>query len=60
MKKACRDCGNELDANARGCPRCAMNAEAEQMIDRFVWRRLVPLLIVILLVGAGAILILRG
>jgi len=29
-----------------------MNAEAEQMIDRFIWRRLVPLLVVILLIGA--------
>lgn len=59
MKKACRDCGNELDANARGCPRCALNTEAEQMIDRFIWRRLVPLLIAILLVAAGAIFVWR-
>jgi hypothetical protein len=55
---ACRDCGYQLDANARGCPRCARNMEAETMIDRFIWRRLVPLLIVILLAGAGAIVLL--
>jgi len=55
MKKACRDCGNELDAGARGCPRCARNEEAERMIDRFIWLRLVPVVIVILLVGAGII-----
>ena len=40
--KTCRDCGNVVDQNARGCPRCAMNFEAENMIDRFVWRLLVP------------------
>ena len=40
--KTCRDCGNELEQNARGCPRCAMNMEAENMIDRLIWRRFVP------------------
>ena len=40
--RTCRDCGNVLAQTARGCPRCAMNFEAENMIDRFVWRRLVP------------------
>ena len=40
--KNCRDCGNVLEQNARGCPRCAMNMEAENMIDRFVWRLFVP------------------
>jgi len=50
--KPCRDCGYELAPNARGCPRCARNVEAEEMIDRFIWRRLVPLLILILVVGA--------
>jgi len=38
----CRDCGNVLEQTARGCPRCAMNLEAESMIDRFIWRRFVP------------------
>lgn len=59
MKKPCRDCGNQLDVNARGCPRCARNVEAEQMIERFIWRRLVPLLIVAIVIGAGAIFLLR-
>jgi len=40
--KSCRDCGNVLAQNARGCPRCAMNMEAEDMIDRFIRRRVVP------------------
>ena len=43
--KPCRDCGHLLGANERGCPRCAMNVEAERMIDLFVWRRLLPGLI---------------
>lgn len=55
----CRDCGNELQLNARGCPRCAMNVEAEGMIDRLIWRGLVTLLIVALLAGATAIFLLR-
>ncbi len=43
----CRDCGFLLDVNARGCPRCAMNVEAEDMVERFVWQRLVPGIIII-------------
>jgi hypothetical protein len=34
-----------LEQNARGCPRCARNMEAENMIDRFIWRRFVPAVI---------------
>jgi predicted amidophosphoribosyltransferase len=59
MKKACRDCGNQLEVNARGCPHCARNVQAEQMIDRFIWQRLVPLLILVVLIAAGAIFLLR-
>jgi hypothetical protein len=44
--KTCRDCGNSLEQTARGCPRCALNFEAENMIDRFVWLRFVPSLFV--------------
>jgi hypothetical protein len=55
----CRDCGNQLEENARGCPRCARNVEAETMIDRFIWQRLVPLLILVLVVGAVVIFLLR-
>jgi hypothetical protein len=51
----CRDCGNQLEVNARGCPRCARNVEAERMIDRLIWQRLVPLLIMALLGGVAAI-----
>ena len=47
--KTCRDCGNVLDRNARGCPRCALNFEAENMIDRFILRRLVPGLFLVVL-----------
>lgn len=43
--KPCRDCGHMLEQNARGCPRCARNMEAENMIDRFIWRRFVPAVI---------------
>jgi hypothetical protein len=30
----CRDCGNILASGVRGCPRCALNLEAEAMIGR--------------------------
>jgi len=36
--KVCRDCGSKLELNSRGCPTCALNFEAEGMIDRFVLR----------------------
>jgi RNA polymerase subunit RPABC4/transcription elongation factor Spt4 len=48
-QKTCRDCGNVLAEDARGCPRCALNFEAESMIDRFIWRGFVPGAIVIVL-----------
>ena len=40
--KKCRDCGNVLPQKARGCQCCALNLEAENMIERFIWRRLAP------------------
>ena len=46
--KTCRDCGNVLEQDARGCPRCAMNFEAEDMIERLFWR-LVPSVVVLVL-----------
>ena len=58
--KRCRDCGNELDLQVRGCPRCALNFEAENMIDRFFWRRLVPGLVLLLLVVAVLAYLLVG
>ena len=36
--KVCRDCGSQLELNSRGCPTCALNFEAEGMIDRFLLR----------------------
>ena len=53
--KTCRDCGNMLEQTARGCPRCAMNVEAENMIDRFIWRRFVPSVIVLAFVVAALV-----
>ena len=51
--KPCRDCGYPLQAGLRGCPQCALNFEAENMIDLFV-RRVVMIAVVILAVfGIG-------
>jgi hypothetical protein len=57
--KTCRDCGNVLEPNARGCPRCAMNVEAENMIDRFIWRRLVPAVILVAFAIVALVYLLR-
>ena len=58
--KKCRDCGTVLDLQARGCPRCAHNFEAENMIDRFFWRRLVPGLFLLLIIVAALAYLLVG
>ena len=58
--KTCRDCGNMLEQNARGCPRCAMNFEAESMIDRFIWRLVFPGLFIVLLAVVALIYYLRS
>jgi predicted amidophosphoribosyltransferase len=57
--KTCRDCGNVLEPNARGCPRCALNLEAENMIDRFIWRRFVPGVIVMAFLVVALVYLLR-
>jgi len=57
--RTCRDCGNELEPKARGCPRCARNIEAENMIDRFIWRRFVPCVMVIALAVIALVYFLR-
>jgi hypothetical protein len=57
--KTCRDCGNVLEQSARGCPRCALNFEAENMIDRLIWRRLLPALLLIILAVAATVYFLR-
>jgi len=36
-----------------------MNVEAEAMIERFVWRRLLPCIVVIFLLGIAAFVWLR-
>jgi hypothetical protein len=36
-----------LEPKARGCPRCALNFEAENMIDRFIWRVVLPVALLI-------------
>ena len=48
----CRDCGFTLSRSARGCPRCALNLEAEKKFDRIVIASLsVPLTILVIVVG---------
>ena len=58
--KTCRDCGNVLEQTARGCPRCALNFEAESMIDRLIWRRVLPGLIIVVLAVVVLIYYLRS
>jgi hypothetical protein len=53
----CRDCGNMIDPNSRGCPTCAMNLDAERMIYKIVFYGL--LVGGILTVGLIVILYLR-
>ena len=55
--RICRDCEYEIEPHARGCPRCALNLEAENMIDRFIWRRLVPSVVIVTLVVVIVLLI---
>jgi RNA polymerase subunit RPABC4/transcription elongation factor Spt4 len=57
--KTCRDCGNVLEQAARGCPRCALNFDAEDMIDRFFWRGLVPGLVLAALAVVALVYFLR-
>jgi predicted nucleic acid-binding Zn ribbon protein len=45
--KPCRDCGALVPTDARGCPKCARNLEAERMIARYFWGLLVPALVLI-------------
>jgi hypothetical protein len=53
---ACRDCGYLLDPKSRGCPKCALNLEAERMIDRFIRSVIVPGLIVVAIIAAAVLL----
>jgi len=53
----CRDCGNMIDPSSRGCSTCAMNLDAERMIDKIVFYGL--LVGAILTAGIIVILYLR-
>ena len=55
----CRDCGAQLQDNARGCSRCAMNIDAEKMIDKFLLGRLVPAVAIVIVIVAVVIVYLR-
>jgi predicted nucleic acid-binding Zn ribbon protein len=33
--EACRDCGETVPADARGCWRCARNLEAERVVTKY-------------------------
>jgi len=57
--RICRDCEYEIEPDARGCPRCALNLEAENMIDRFIWRRLVPSVVIVTLVVVIVLYLIR-
>lgn len=57
--KTCRDCGNLLEQNARGCPRCALNLEAENMLDRFIWLRVVPGVVLVALLLIALVYLVR-
>jgi hypothetical protein len=57
--KICRDCGSEIKPNARGCSTCALNLEAESMIDHFIWRQFMPIVIIVAAVAAVLIYFLR-
>jgi hypothetical protein len=45
--KPCRDCGELVASDARGCPRCARNLEAERMLARYFGGGLTLLVIAI-------------
>lgn len=48
---ACRDCGHVMDSNERGCPRCALNLEAEKVFDRVVMGIAATAFVFVLAVG---------
>ncbi len=55
----CRDCGFQLQEDARGCPKCALNFDAEKMIDRLVWQRVVPGVAILMVAAITLIYLLR-
>ncbi|HSE21154.1 MAG TPA: hypothetical protein VLB68_05830 [Pyrinomonadaceae bacterium] len=48
--RPCRDCGYLLEPERRGCPRCARNIEAENMIEKYFWLAFVPLVLILIAV----------
>ena len=55
--EACRDCGETVPAEARGCWRCARNLEAERMVAKYFW---LVAAAVLLLACFVALLLVRG
>lgn len=51
--KPCRDCGYPLEPGLRGCPQCALNLEAENMIDLFVRRAVMIAVVILAVLGIG-------
>ena len=49
--KPCRDCGQIVPSDARGCPTCARNLEAERMLAKYFWGVLVPALFILACAG---------
>lgn len=43
--EACRDCGEPVPADARGCWKCARNLEAERVVTRYVLLGVVAVLL---------------
>ena len=48
--KPCRDCSTPVPADARGCPKCARNLEAERMLAKFFWGGLTLALLAVVFV----------
>jgi len=46
----CRDCGYLLNPTSRGCPKCALNLEAEGKVDRVFWRGIIPAIVALVIV----------
>jgi uncharacterized protein (UPF0212 family) len=53
----CRDCGEPVDLDSRGCPRCARNLDAERVVAKVV--RLAGASLAAVVVLAAAYLALR-
>jgi hypothetical protein len=54
----CRDCEQMVSPDARGCPTCARNMEAERMLWKY-FRRALALVVCISIILLGLFLIRR-